>query len=92
MDTSPNITLGQAFAHCFSTSSYWWGLGIVLLILTIGWIILAKMGEKHPMNTPKIIWAVVTVFAIGIAVFGRPTMVCQNTSVEMAKKNHWLGY
>lgn len=93
MDSTQSISIGMAFAHCASTSSYWWGIVIVIAFLIAGWIVIEKFIAKSqdPSNAEKV-WMVVCLFAIGVAVFMRPCEVAVNTSIEMAARGHYLGY
>lgn len=93
MDTVKSISLSQAFAHCASTGSYWWGLGIVLAIVIaviIGIIVFEKSAEVNPFVKMFLVFACMA--AILMAVFMRPCDVAANTSEEMAAKGHYLGY
>lgn len=93
MDSTSSISLSQAFAHCSSTSSYWWGIVIVILVLLAGWsAIKFYFSKKFDTSNMEKAWLVITVFAIGIAIFMRPCNVAVNTSVAMAAAGHWLGY
>lgn len=93
MDTSKSISLGQAFAHCAGTSSYWVWIGIAVVLSIASAVLLTRANNKAEVN-PFI--KMVIYFAIAAAIlcsiFVRPTSVCQNTSVDMAAKGDYLGY
>jgi hypothetical protein len=86
------ISFEQAFAYVRSTSSYQWGLGITLIILSIIWGVLFKVGKKVDVDKYKVFFAFITIVAIGIAVFGRAFMVAANTTVEAAARGHYIGW
>jgi len=93
MDTSKSITLSQAFSHCASTSSYWLWI-FIAIAASIGTIILlTKINNKqqvNPMVKTFIYFAIAA--AILCSIFIRPTSVHENTSVDAAARNHYLGY
>lgn len=93
MDTTKSITLGQAFAHCASTSSYWWGIFIVLALIGLAILGMVKFSQKTEIN-PYVKMALVfaMVAAIFLAVFMRPVDVHVNTSQAAAARGHYLGY
>lgn len=93
MDTTKSITLGQAFAHCASTGSYWLWIAITLVLVVgtaIGMFLYAKKTEINPYVKLALIFAMVA--SLFCCVFIRPCSVAVSTSVTMAAKNHWLGY
>jgi len=87
-----NISFSQAFHYVTSTSQFWWGLGITLIILSILWAIVFKVGQKRDVDKYKIISAFVTLASLGIAIFGRSLMVRENTSVEAAARGNYIGW
>lgn len=93
MDTTKTITLGQAFAHCAGTSSYWLWIAITLVLCGACAFGMYKYSQKQELN-PYV--RIVLMFAIVVAIFAcvflRPTSVCQNTSTAMAARGHFLGY
>ena len=93
MDTTKSITLGQAFAHCASTSSYWWGIGITLVLIAacaIGMFVYSKKSEINPYVKMALVFAMVA--ALFCCVFIRPCSVAVNTSQAAASRGHYLGY
>jgi hypothetical protein len=93
MDTTKNISLAQAFAHCASTGSYWWGLIITLAIVAVvitGLVIASKKTEVNPLVKMLLVFACVA--AIALAIFMRPTNLAANTSEAAAARGHYLGY
>jgi len=90
-----NISFGQAMAHCAGTSSYWWGIAIVLIvsvILVVGVIIYQNKRGEEVYPLAKIIGGFAIVAAIFIAVFGRPANVAANTTQEQAARGVYIGY
>lgn len=93
MDTTKSITLGQAFAHCASTGSYWLWIAIALVFIigtTISMFVYAKKTEINPYV--KIILIFAMVVALFCSVFIRPCDVHVNTSQAAAARGHYLGY
>lgn len=87
------ISLGQAFAHCASTTSYWVWIAIVLAFIAIGSFIMWKVSKTTEINGfVKIIVVFAFLAALFLSVFMRPCDVAANTSIEMAAKGHYLGY
>lgn len=93
MDTTQSITLSQAFAHCASTSSYWVWIGIALVVDAVILILLTKANNKAEVNpmVKMLIYFFCLAFVM-CSIFIRPCNVHVNTSVEMAKRGHYLGY
>jgi len=88
------ISLAQAFAHCAGTASYWeWIIGTLILgiggFLGIRWF---EQKNNKDLGGIELLWIVAFVFALGIAIFSRPTNVAANTTVEEAARGEYLGY
>jgi formate-dependent nitrite reductase membrane component NrfD len=93
MDTTKSITLGQAFAHCASTGSYWLWIGIALAFIigtSIGMFVYSKKTEINPIVKIALVFAMVA--ALFCSIFIRPCDVAQNTSQAAAARGHYLGY
>lgn len=93
MDTSQQITIGQAFAHCFSTSSYWIWMGVIWAGCLGIILVLRHIAKTQEVNRYIII---VANFLIAAAIIGsiltRPLSVKQNTSTDAARRGNFLGY
>lgn len=88
-----NITLGQAFAHCTSTTSYWLWIGIVLAASGLICLLWYRAEKNAEVNVyVKLILTFIMVAAIISSIFMRPCDVAANTSVEMMQRGHYLGY
>lgn len=93
MDTTKSITLGQAFAHCASTSSYWIWIAIAVLASVACFIIIYRIQKTTEVNGyVKIILAFACVAAIVASIFLRPCDVAANTSSAAAARGNFLGY
>jgi len=93
MDTSPHISLGQAFAHCASTGSYWLWIAIACVASVITIVLLTRANNKSEVNgMVKMVIYFAIAAAILCSIFVRPTSVCQNTSVDAAARGNYLGY
>lgn len=93
MGTSPHISLGQAFAHCASTGSYWLWIAIALVVSVIVLVILTRANNKAEVSgMVKMIIYFAVLAAVLCSIFVRPTSVCQNTSVDAAARGNYLGY
>lgn len=93
MDTTKNISLHAAFAHCASTGSYWLWIGIAL-VLAVGMLYVLTRANNQSEVDGRVKMAVYF-FALAIvlcSIFVRPCTVSQNTSEAMAARGHYLGY
>jgi hypothetical protein len=92
-DTSPSITLSQAFAHCASTGSYWLWIGIAVVFDLLVVVELIRYQKKNEVAS---YWVAIICFVLlsilMLSVFKDPVNVHVNTSVNMAAQNKWLGY
>jgi purine-cytosine permease-like protein len=87
-----NITLGQAFSHCFGTTSYWIYLIIGIIIFLVGILGLKKSYDKQGWSPEK---SLVLFLLLGIlltAILLRPTDIAANTTKEQAAKGVYIGY
>lgn len=87
------ISLGQAFAHCAGTGSYWLWIVIVVIASAITAFLLTRANDKtevNPMVKMVIYFAIAA--AILCSIFVRPCSVAANTSVEAAARGNYLGY
>jgi len=87
------ISLGQAFAHCASTGSYWLWIVIALVASILTAVILTRANNKSEVN-PMVKMAIYFAIAAAIlcSIFVRPCSVAANTSVEAAARGNYLGY
>lgn len=93
MDTSKSISLGQAFAHCASTSSYWICMALAIVLALGCIVVIARIQRKTEVNPyVKNILAFICLALIVASIFLRPCTVAQNTSVDAAARGHYLGY
>ena len=93
MDSTKNISLHAAFAHCASTGSYWLWIVIAVVASIIALFLLTKANNKTEVNPlVKIIVYFAVAAAILCSIFVRPTSVQANTSEAMAARGHYLGY
>lgn len=93
MDSTQQISLGQAFSHCASTGSYWLEIAIALAVsagIIFVWIKAAKTQEVNVII--QIILRFVIALLILCSIMVRPCNVMVNTSQEMAARGHYLGY
>jgi hypothetical protein len=90
-----NISFGRALHYCASTSSYWSGIIIVLIvaaILVAGVIVYQNKKGVEVNPVAKVIGAFAVVVAIFIAVLGRPANIAANTTQEQAARGVYIGY
>lgn len=89
-----NISLGQAFKYCATLPAYWIWIGVVLVLLAGGLIVSEIFGRKKNIDVSnfKMIWCIVFILLLALTIGGWPFNVMWNTTVEMASKNHYLGF
>jgi hypothetical protein len=86
------ITLGEAFNHCFGTTSYWVYLALGVLIFLVGILGLKKSYDKEGWGTGK---SFVLFLLLGIlltSILLRPTDIAANTTKEQAVRGVYIGY
>ncbi len=85
-----NISLGEAFAHCMSTFS-WWAFVIgamIVFLLCVFWSVKTVRAE----SAPRWYIPVIALFILIATIFWRPVEVKQNTTKEQASRGIFLGY
>lgn len=93
MDTTQQITLSQAFAHCASTGSYWLWIAIALAACGLTCFLWYKAAKNNPVNIIiQIVLTFAMVAAIVCSILIRPCDVAANTSRAAAARGHFLGY
>jgi hypothetical protein len=88
-----NISLGQAFAHCASTDSYWiWIIIAVVVSITAGMILTRanSKSEVNPMVKMLVYFAIAALILCSI--FVRPCTIAANTTQEQAARGVYIGY
>ena len=83
------ISLGQAFAHCFSTGSYvgWLVASLIILAFAI-WVSFAKITNATARLAVIFLAFVFFLFALLM----RPTEISANTTQDEAAKGIFIGY
>jgi hypothetical protein len=92
MNPNAHISLGQAFAHCACTGSYWLWLAIAIIICGATIYFAIKSLKTSDIGAEHIILLFALLAIMALAVFLRPTEVCQNTSVSEAARGIYIGY
>lgn len=93
MDTTQQITLSQAFAHCASTGSYWLWIAIALVACGITCFLWYKAAQKSEVNIyVRLFLTFAMIAAIVCSILVRPVNVRVNTSSAAAARGHFLGY
>lgn len=86
------ITLGEAFNHCFETTSYWVYLGIGVLVFLVGIFGLKKSYDKEGWGTGKILVLFLLLAILLTVILLRPTSISANTTKEQAARGVYIGY
>jgi energy-coupling factor transporter transmembrane protein EcfT len=87
-----NITLGEAFSHCFGTTSYWVYVAIGIIVFLVGAFGLKKSYDKEGWSAGK---SFVLFLLLGIlltSILLRPTDIAANTTKEQAARGVYIGY
>lgn len=89
-----NISLGEAFKYCASLPAYWIWIGVVLIALVGGWFISETYGRKKNVDVSnfKMVWGIVFILLLVLTIGAWPFNVMWNTTVEMAARNHYIGF
>jgi hypothetical protein len=90
---SDNISLGRAFAHCFSTTSYVVSLIVIVGVSLVGLGLLIKNYKKNQewsIGHNLIVFVIIA--AILSAILFRPAEISANTTNEQADRGVFIGY
>ena len=88
------VTLGEAFAHCAHTVSYW---VVMFLPIVIGgpllWLIHYE-GVKTNKDVDNIMkWVAIALLVFMVVhIFATPCDLAQNTLESWARQGKWVGY
>ena len=87
-----NISLGRAFSHCFSTSSYVWWLVATLVTFISGVVYLVSKNKKEGWSLGSQLLLFVLSAALLSSILYRPLEVSANTTNEQADRGVYIGY
>lgn len=92
MDSTKTIPWSMAWNHVAGTSSYWIGILSVLVISALIQFIIYKVEKKadKDLSTVKLVFAVISAFALFFAALYEPSTIAANTNYAMAAKNIWI--
>lgn len=82
----------MAWNHVAGTSSYWIGIICVLVVASQIQFIIYKVEKKanKDLSTVKLVFAVISAFALFFAALYEPSTIAANTNYAMAAKNIWI--
>lgn len=87
------ISMGTAFNHCFSTTSY--VLWLIASIIVLGVVVFfsLKAYRNGDVDGKGFTWRVLLGLAFFLAcLLVRPAEIANNTTVEQAARGAWIGY
>lgn len=92
MDSTKTIPWSMAWTHVAGTSSYWIGIVSVLVIASLVQFVIYKVEKKadKDLSTVKLVFAVISAFALFFAALYEPSTIAANTNYIMAAKGHFI--
>ena len=87
------ISLGEAFAHCAKSTSYWVWLVIAFLVFVGVAFTCIKKYQAGDLEGKEVVKFILVPFvAFVFALLFRPTEVANNTTKEQAARGVYIGY
>ena len=87
------ISLGEAFAHCAQSTSYWVWLLISLAFLGTAVFVCIKKYQNGDLEGKEVVkFILIPLAAFLFALLMRPTEVAANTTKEQAARGVYIGY